>query len=739
MPVVDDGGSPSELEMRSADASADALSDTRPFVGQASRSTARSKRIRTVLLGIVAFAVLLLCSSAAGVLFAWTRSALFSEQTPPVADGSSVDAGLAATVLAAMDQSVNPCDDFYQFACGGWLRSVQIPADRTRWTRGFSTLDEKNQEVLRRVLEQDWPVIGTFYRNCMDQSAVDAAGSSPLEAFLTALSGEMASGGLVGVMRAAGFLHAAQVEALFSVTVSLDAENPTAYLLDIGQGGLSLPDRELYLSNKSTDVQLRTAFLDHIVAVLEQLHPAVSHAEHVLAAHAVLDIETQLANASLPRAELRDSRAVYHPMTRQQLQELTPLLPWDEFFVGMGFPNISAINVQVPAYLSAAAKVLDSAEPAARVAYLRWRSAAVLSAHLSAPFADAHFAFFGHTLLGQQQQAPRWRRCVDLTDQLLGEILGRYYVQEAFAGDSRPIAVSMIERVEQAFALDLEQLSWMDRPTKQLALQKLHRIVNKIGYPNRWTDYGSLFIAPGQYFDSVLAALRFNFALWAKRVDTPVDRELWYMTPSTVNAYYDPAQNAMAFPAGILQAPFFNRTWPLAMRYGGIGMVVGHELTHGFDDDGRKFDAEGRLRDWWTADSAAAFEQRAECVADMYSAYEVQPGYFVNGRLTLGENIADMGGIKLSYAAFRSSAAGSATSHSLLPTFTDDQLFFVAFAQTWCGLTRPETERVRLATDPHSPPRFRVNGPLSSLPAFAQAFSCPVGSAMRPAQQCDVW
>ncbi len=662
------------------------------------------------------------------------------EPAPAAGDaGDHLQPGrIAAEVRAALDPSVDPCRDFYRYACGGWLASAKLPPDRPRWGRGFSAIAERNLALEREILEAAAAdpgddagrrKIGDYWAACMDEDAIERAGLAPLEPWLRKID---AVDGPEAAFRLAGEMFQVGAPVFFAAGVDPDFANPDLYIAHFYQGGLGLPDRDYYLDPGKKEIL--AAYREHVARMLTLAgEPGDRAAQH---AGAIVALETRLARASKPRRELRDPRKNYHKIDRAGLEKLAPRLPWDAFFAGVGREDVRDINVATPGFFTALQDAVLETDLEVLRAYLRFHLVEGLSDLLPRDFVRASFEFYGKTLAGQREIRPRWKRCVAAVDSGLGELLGRAFVERAFAGESRDIARRMIANVEAAFDRDLDELDWMDEPTRRRAREKLHAIVNKVGYPDRWRTYDGLSVDRHSWFASGIAARKFETARQVRRIGRPVDRGEWHMTPPTVNAYYNPSANEMVFPAGILQPPFFHRDFPAAMNYGGMGMVMGHELTHGFDDQGRKFDARGRMADWWTPSVAAAFEERAACIEHQYAAYEVQPGVHLDGRLTLGENLADNGGIRLSYAAW--SGLGD---DGRLPglDLTPRQLFFVAYAQTWCTVATPQYEKLAATVDPHSTPRFRVNGPLSNLPAFAEAFGCAEGTPMNPRERCRVW
>ncbi len=650
----------------------------------------------------------------------------------------------SSAVLSAMDKKADPCQDFYRYACGGWLDTTQIPSDQSRWGRGFSEIAERNRQTLREILEaaardqgSDPKLVklGVFYGSCMDEEKIDKAGGEPLKPMLKEIEGVKDAKSLMAEL---GTLHALGAGAFFGGGAVPDFKNPDLNIVYLSQGGLGLPDRDYYVKDDDKSKQIRTDYLAHVTAMFtlvgETPEAAGKHAQQVM------EIETRLAKASRTRVEMRDTEKTYNKLDLVGLEKLAPSLPWKEYLRAIGYPNVTQINIAVPEFYQALDKESANAGSETMHSYLRWHLVRGAAPILSKPFADESFAFYGKKLSGQKEQKARWKRCVDATDNAMGELLGQAFVDRRFAGDSKTIALDMIGRIESAFEGNLANLAWMDDTTRTRASGKKQTLANKIGYPDKWRDYSKLAVKKGDYFGNAIASRRFEFDYECAKIGKKVDKTEWGMTPPTVNAYYNPLQNEMVFPAGILQPPFFDRSFPMAMNFGGIGMVMGHELTHGFDDQGRKFDPTGKLSEWWEPQVSAKFEERAKCVSDLYSTYEVQPGLKLNGELTLGENIADLGGIKQSYSAYHAWAkqnAGAAA--KAVEPLTNDQLFFVAFAQTWCSIQTPEIERMLVNVDSHSHPKYRVFGPLSNFSGFSEAFQCSEGTPMNPKDSCEVW
>jgi putative endopeptidase len=663
-------------------------------------------------------------------------------------------APVSATVNAAMDRTVDPCTDFYTYACGGWLKTEKRPADQVEWVRSFSVIDERNLAELRLILEdaaagkptpsgrtddREWARLGTFYSACMDEGAAEEAGPAPMHEQLELVANVR---NLESLMVAAGTLGLEGVNVFFSTYVTADNKNPSLEIMTFAQGGLGLPDRDYYVGRggKGLDDEgkkLLAAYQAHVSKMLS----LAGEKDAKKTAKKIVAFETELAKIAQERDQLRDPETTYHKEDMAGLQRRTPELPWQAWLSASGIPDKKDASIEYPPFFDDLGKLLPKTDLETLRAYMRWHVIDAGASRLSHAFVDADFDFYGKVLSGQEEIRPRWKRCVSATDGSLGELLGRYYVERDFPGQSRQVAVDMIASIEKAFADGLAKVGWMDEPTRAVATEKVHAVDNMIGFPDKWRDYSSVEVRKGAYFANSLAAMRFEAHRQFAKVGGPVDKKEWGMTPSTVNAYYDPSMNQMVFPAGILQAPFFDLHLPMAMNFGGIGMVMAHELTHGFDDQGRKFDKAGRQVTWWPEVVGKAFEEKARCVTSQYDAYEIQPGIHVNGTLTTGENIADIGGIKESFRAWKAWTAAhpDEAATPVVENLTNDQLFFVGFAQAWCTLATPEFEKMMVTINPHSPPRFRVEGPLRDSPDFAEAFQCKAGSPMAPTNACTVW
>jgi putative endopeptidase len=663
---------------------------------------------------------------------------------PPVAvaDAPAKVPGFDPT---AIDRGTPACTDFYQFACGNWTARNPVPPDRARWGR-FDELAERNQTALRGILEKVQAndprreaidqKIGDQYAACMDEAAIEAKGIAALKPELDRIAGLDSKAGMPGEV---AHLHEGGIDAAFRFGSVPDFKDANSVIAGTDQGGLGLPDRDYYLKDDAKSGELRTKYLAHVQKMLELSgEPATAAAAD---ARAVMDLETALARATLERVKRRDPANIYHKMKVADLQALTPAFDWAVYLAAAAGPPVSELNVTVPDFYKAFNAQLDSTPLDAWKAYLRWHLLHENVNLLPAAFVNENFAFYGQALTGAKELRPRWKRCVALVDSEMGEALGRRYVEATFGVEGKTRTSKMVAALEAALEQDLKTLPWMTDATKTQALGKLHAIANKIGYPDRWRDYSSLRIARGDALGNEVRAEEFAVRRDLAKIGKTLDRSEWNMSPPTVNAYYSALQNNINFPAGILQPPFYDNAMDDAVNFGGIGAVIGHELTHGFDDQGRKFAANGDLSDWWTAEDAKEFEKRAGCIADEYSGFTVAGDVHLNGKLTLGENTADNGGVRIAHMALMQTLADAAKKPGpgVIDGFTPEQRFFLGFSQVWCQNETEESARLRATVDPHSPGRYRVNGVVANMPEFQQAFGCKAGDAMVRENACRVW
>jgi predicted metalloendopeptidase len=640
-----------------------------------------------------------------------------------------------------IDRKADPCTDFYAFACGGFLKTATIPPDRSSWG-AIEIVVKDSEDFLHTVLEDaararpgdpTLDKLGGYYAACMDEAAIERAGLAPMQPLLDAVAKVTDGRTAAAAIQA---LHAGGVFALFSIGPQQDFGDATQVIASIDQAGLGLPDRKYYFENKGTMARTRAAYLAH----LRRLFQLLGQREPLAKASAAMRVETTLARLSQDEVVRRDPHKVYHRVERAGLEtKIAPSFPWRDYLAALGIPDVTAISVNDPAYYTAVARLLRSEKPAALRSYL---TAAVMrdqADSLGKGWVEEAFAM-RKELTGVKELPPRWRRCLRRTDRDLGELLGQSYVKAKFGGDAKARAVDLTRTVLGAMRVELDKLSWMDDSTRAAAKQKLDKMAYLVGFPDKWRAY-DFAIKRTDFAGNVQAAGRWELARQLAKIGKPVDRSDWGMTPPTVNAYYDPTLNEIALPAGQLQPPFFGATFHPAVNFGATGGgTIGHEMTHGFDDEGSQFDGDGNLREWWSKPTREKFAAATRCVVDQYATYEAVPKVKLDGKLTAGENIADNGGVKLAYQAYQAwKAQQQPPPQPRVDGYTDDQLYFLAYGQSWCDKMTPEALEMRAHSNPHSPPMWRVNGVIVNQPGFGAAFQCAAGTPMNPGKQCSVW
>ena len=680
-----------------------------------------------------------------------TASAAVS--TAPVIDAGPpalVDAPLDALPytpsldLTAMDKSADPCVSLYQYACAGWMKNNPIPPDQSSWGV-YAKVADDNRRFLWGILASlrsgktertaNQQKIGDYFTACMSEPAIDARGAAPLKSSLDAIDKVATVKDLAGVIAQLQSDSGGDDQFLFGFGAQQDYENARAMVANASAGGLGLPDRDYYTKTDAHSVDIRQKYTEHVARMMSLLGDSADVAKQHAAT--IMQLETQLATASLTLTDKRDPKKLAHKTTIVDLKKSTPDFDWGTFTAKSGVPRLASLNVSEPAFFKAVQLALTKVPVSDWKTYLRWHLVHAQARFLSSNFERENFEFFQHTLRGTPAMKPRWKRCVGWVDSQLGEALGEEFVRRAFGADTRARVLEMTTRIEKAMETNLQSLTWMGPETRRQALAKLHAMVNKIGYPEHYRDYGLVTIAPDDFAGNVQRAQAFEQKRTLAKVGRPVDRAEWFMTPPTVNAYYDAQMNDMNFPAGVLQPPLFDVKMDDAPNYGNTGATIGHELTHGFDDEGRQFDAKGNLKDWWTKADAKAFEERAKCVTDQYAQYTVVDEIKINSQLSQGEDIADLGGTMLAYVAWQD-AMGKRI-HENIDGFTPEQRFFIGAAQWVCENQRPENLRADALTNPHSPGRYRIDGVMVNMPEYERSFSCKPGAPMAPQKRCRVW
>ncbi|MGA8069079.1 MAG: M13 family metallopeptidase, partial [Terriglobales bacterium] len=640
-----------------------------------------------------------------------------------------------------LDKNIDPCNDFYAYACGKWMAQNPVPSDRSSWGR-FNELAQRGEFVVRDILEKASGVrpersaseqkIGDYYATCMDEAAIEKAGTKPLEADLQSIASIRSKDDLAKELVR---LHREGTDAVFGFDSGADFKNASQVIAEVDQGGLGMPDRDYYLKDDAKSAELRKKYVEHVAKMFTLLGDDKSKAD--AEARVVMEIETGLAKGALDQTSRRDPQKVYHKLSNKELAALSPGFNWNVYIEGVGAPRFDSLNVSEPEFVKNMQEVISAHSLEDWKIYLRWHTVHSNASLLPTAFVNENFDYFSKTLQGTKELRPRWKRCVGFTNNDLGELVGQIYVQQTFGAEGKERTLAMVEALEKALGEDIKSVSWMGADTKTQALGKLQAITNRIGYPDKWRDYSTLQIVRGDALGNSQRANQHDFQRRLDKIGKPLDKRDWPYPPMTVNATYDPTQNNITFPAGILQPPFYDNQADDAMNFGGIGAVIGHELTHGFDDQGSQFDADGNLRDWWTANDKKQFEERTGCIKDQYANFVAVDDLKLNGKLTLGENTADNGGMRIAYMALLNTLAGKEPAP--IDGLTAEQRFFLGWANVWCSNRTDAFARMLVTIDPHSPPKDRVNGTVSNMPEFRQAYRCAATAPMVNQNACRVW
>jgi endothelin-converting enzyme/putative endopeptidase len=667
---------------------------------------------------------------------------LFSQEKPaqdkPDAAKPPADVRFSADLL---DKSIDPCNDFYAYACSKWLAQNPIPADRSAWGR-FNELAARGEYIMRDILDKaavDRPgrsaseqKIGDYYASCMDESAIEKAGTKPLKADFDSIAAIRSKEELAKEIVQ---LHREGTDVLFGFDSGSDFKNASQIIAQVDQGGLGMPDRDYYFKDDEKSVELRKKYVAHVAKMFTLLGD--DEAKAAAEAKVVMEIETSLAKGALDQTSRRDPQKVYHKLSNQELAALSPAFNWNSYFEGVGAPRFDSLNAIEPEFIKNMQAVISAHALDDWKTYLRWHTVHTNAPGLPMAFVNENFDFYDQTLRGTKELRPRWKRCVSYTNAALGDLVGQIYVQQTFGAEGKERTLAMVGALERALGEDIKSSPWMGAETKTQALVKLQAITNRIGYTDKWRDYSGLQIARGDALGNSQRASQNDMQRRLNKIGKPLDKRDWDYPPMTVNANYDPTQNNVTFPAGILQPPFYDNRADDAMNFGAIGAVIGHELTHGFDDEGSQFDADGNLRDWWTANDKKQFEERTGCIKDQYANFVAVDDLKVNGKLTLGENTADNGGMRIAYMALLSTFAGKEPAP--IDSLSAEQRFFLGWANVWCQNRTDAISRMMVTVDPHSPPRYRVNGTVSNMPEFREAYHCAATAPMVNQSACRVW